>query len=72
MRVALAAHSALPLDAPPPCAAPVRRPRAQVVSSYKREGLPPPASVDIASNQKTKIQKLVEEYIRLTRRDGAA
>jgi len=39
----------------------------KVVNSYKKEGLPPPPNNEILSNQRTKIQKLVEDYIKFTK-----
>lgn len=42
----------------------------KVVKSYQREGLPPPANSDVAENQRKKIERLVEEYIKFTK-DGA-
>jgi len=36
----------------------------KVVSSYRKEGMPPPANSEIAPNQKAKIQRLVEDYIK--------
>ena len=42
----------------------------QVVNSYRKEGLPPPANNEIAGNQRAKIQKLVEEYIKFTKAQG--
>jgi hypothetical protein len=43
-----------------------------VVKSYQREGLPPPANSDIAENQRKKIERLVEEYIKFTQKESAA
>lgn len=44
----------------------------KVVKSYQREGLPPPANSDIAENQRKKIERLVEEYVKFTQKEGAA
>mmetsp|Transcript_36494 Transcript_36494/g.109922 ORF Transcript_36494/g.109922 Transcript_36494/m.109922 type:complete len:169 (+) Transcript_36494:3-509(+) len=41
----------------------------KVVKSFQREGLPPPANPDIAANQRAKITKLVEEYLKLAKRE---
>ena len=35
----------------------------KVISSYRKEGVPPPANFEIVGNQRAKIQKLVEDYV---------
>lgn len=44
----------------------------KVVKSYQREGLPPPTNSDIAESQRKKIERLVEEYIKFTQKEGGA
>ena len=43
------------LDEAPP-------PRSQVLSGFKKEGLPPPPGSEIAGSQRAKIQKLIQDY----------
>jgi len=43
----------------------------KVIKSYQREGMPPPLHSDIAENQKRKIERLVDEYVKFTQKEGA-
>ena len=45
-----------------------RRLRAQVIGSYRKEGIPPPANFEIVGSQRVKIQKLVEDYVAFIRK----
>jgi len=40
----------------------------KVVSSFKKEGVPPPANNEIDAKQRGKIQKLVKEYLSLSKK----
>lgn len=44
----------------------------KVVKSYQRESIPPPTDGDIAENQRKKIERLVEEYLKITKKEGTA
>ena len=41
-----------------------------MINSYKKEGLAPPPNNEIVGTQRSKIQKLVEEYIKFTKAHG--
>ena len=43
-----------------------------MVKSYQRESIPPPTDGDIAENQRKKIERLVEEYLKITKKEGTA